>query len=62
LDERIAQELEEKRMIAEGIVAEVVQEIIKRAPELVEQILKRGDLFKDCRKCPQSSVSTPARG
>jgi len=40
LDERIAQELEEKRMVAEGIVAEVVQEIIKRAPELVEQILR----------------------
>jgi hypothetical protein len=44
LDERIAQVLEEKRMVAEGIVAEVVQEIIKRAPELVEQILKERGL------------------
>jgi integrase len=63
LDERVAQELEEKRIVAEGIVAEVVQEIIKRAPELVEQILKERGLVQRLQEVSSiGSVSTPVRG
>jgi integrase len=63
LDEHIAQELEEKRKAAEGIVAEVVQEIIKRTPELVEQILREKGMAQKLQEISSiGSVSTAARG
>jgi site-specific recombinase XerD len=60
LDERVAQEVEEKRKAAEGIIAEVVQEIIKRAPELVEQILRDKGIVQRLQEVSSiGSVSQP---
>lgn len=62
LDVRVAIALEEARQSADDIVARVMREFIRRAPELVRDILKQTDIAAEIEEFRRAQLASAEGG